>query len=170
MTNNLLFDISIDKENKTINIKREFDANISFVWKCWTTAELLDQWWAPSPYQNRTKSMDFSEGGKWHYSMISPEGEIFWGIMLYQIILFEKSFTSIAAFCNENAEINNSFPQNLWKTDFSANNEYTLVEITRTFDKLEYLEQLIQMGFLEGLTAGLNQLEELLNNQKKEML
>jgi hypothetical protein len=41
-----------------------------------------------------------------------------------------------------------------------------LVTITSTFDKPEDLEQTIEMGFREGFTMGLNQLEELLSNLK----
>jgi len=42
MNNNLLFNFSINKENKTVEIKREFAANIGLVWDCWTKPELLD--------------------------------------------------------------------------------------------------------------------------------
>lgn len=31
-----LFDFSINKENNTIVIKREFDANLEQVWQAWT--------------------------------------------------------------------------------------------------------------------------------------
>ncbi|WP_312302176.1 hypothetical protein [Chryseobacterium sp.] len=50
MKSNLLFDFSVNKENNTIVVKREFNANLELVWQAWTTAELLDQWWAPKPY------------------------------------------------------------------------------------------------------------------------
>jgi uncharacterized protein YndB with AHSA1/START domain len=56
-------------------VTREFDANSDLVWKAWTTAELLDQWWAPKPYRAETKSLDFREGGVWLYAMVSPENE-----------------------------------------------------------------------------------------------
>lgn len=49
MNTPLLFDFSVNKENKTIHVTREFAANRELVWKAWTTAELLDQWWAPKP-------------------------------------------------------------------------------------------------------------------------
>lgn len=43
----LLFDFTVDKEHNTIHVVREFDASKELVWQAWTTAELLDQWWAP---------------------------------------------------------------------------------------------------------------------------
>lgn len=47
MTTNLAFDFSIDRENKTIKVKREFAAELPLVWDAYTKSEILDQWWAP---------------------------------------------------------------------------------------------------------------------------
>ncbi len=61
MKNNLVFNVTVNKENNTVNIAREFAANIDLVWDAWTKPEILDQWWAPKPYINKTKSMTFKE-------------------------------------------------------------------------------------------------------------
>lgn len=44
MKSNLLMNFSVDKENKTVNVKREFNASPDHVWSAWTEAEILDQW------------------------------------------------------------------------------------------------------------------------------
>ena len=46
MNTNLLFDFTVNKETNTIHVKREFAANLHFVWDAWTKPELLDLWWA----------------------------------------------------------------------------------------------------------------------------
>ena len=63
----LQFDFLVDMKNKTIKVIKELDAPIELVWAAWTTAEILDQWWAPLPYRNETISMNFNIGGVWHY-------------------------------------------------------------------------------------------------------
>lgn len=168
MKTNLLFDFTVNKENKTIHVTREFDAKLQLVWQAWTTAEILDQWWAPKPWKAETKSIDFSEGGYWLYAMVSPEGEKHWSIVNYISIENEKSFTEKDGFCDENGKMNPDFPQNLWKNQFSPKEEQTLVSITLTFNTLEDLEKIIEMGFKEGFTMGLNQLDELLTTLKNE--
>ena len=75
MKNNLLFDFIVNKENNTIHIKREFTADLELIWKAWTTAELLDKWWAPAPLRNQTKHLSFCEGGYWLYTMLDENGE-----------------------------------------------------------------------------------------------
>ncbi len=163
----LLFNFSVNRENNTIHVTRAFDADAELVWKAWTTAELLDQWWAPQPYRNQTKSMDFREGGVWHYSMISPENETHWCRFDYEKIVPHESYSGLDAFCDEAGNINTGFSRMHWENVFSQSAEHTTVTITITMDTLETLEKIIAMGFKEGFTMGLNQLDELLSNLKK---
>ena len=166
MNSNLLFDFTVDKETQTVNVKREFNAGISLVWDAWTKPELLDQWWAPKPYQNKTKSMDFREGGTWLYAMISPENELHWCKNDYIRIEHHKSYTGLDAFCDENGVINIEVPQTEWTNNFSEQNDITLVTIVAKYKSLADLEKVIAMGFKEGFTMGLNQLEILLSSIK----
>lgn len=164
MNSNLLFDFIVDKETQTVNVKREFNADLSLVWDAWTKPELLDQWWAPKPYQNKTKSMDFREGGTWLYCMISPENEVHWCKNDYLKIENQKSYTGLDAFCDENGIINTEMPRTKWTNVFAEENNKTLVNISAKYNSLADLEMVIQMGFKEGFTMGLNQLDVLLSS------
>ena len=162
MKSNLLMNFSVDKENKKINVKREFAAPISKVWAAWTQSELLDQWWAPKPYVAKTKSMDFSEGGRWLYSMTGPEGDVHWSCADYRKITNGKSYEGLDAFCDAEGNINDDFPRTNWKVNFSENANSTLVDIELSFKTLADLEKLLELGFKEGFTMGLGNLDELL--------
>ena len=70
MTNNLLFDFTVDKAAKKVFITREFDAELLLVWDAFTRAELIDQWIAPKPFTAKTKYQDFKVGGKRFYAML----------------------------------------------------------------------------------------------------
>lgn len=166
MNSNLLFDFSINKATQTVQVKREFDAGLALVWDAWTKPELLDQWWAPKPYQNRTKSMDFREGGTWLYAMISPKNEVHWCKNDYIKIKPQVSYTGLDAFCDENGVTNVAMPRTEWTNTFVEENGKTLVTIKAKYDKLADLEQVIAMGFQEGFTMGLNQLDALLASLK----
>jgi len=162
MNSNLLFDFSVNKENNTIHVIREFNGDLELVWKAWTTAELLDQWWGPKPCKVETKTMDFRENGFWHYAMLIPTGEKYWSKVNYISIVKEKSFTAKDGFCDENGTMDPAFPQNLWENNFSAKGTRVEVDMLFTFDTLADLQQLIDMNFKEGFTMGLQQLDELL--------
>ncbi|MBN9293855.1 MAG: SRPBCC domain-containing protein [Flavobacteriia bacterium] len=167
MNSNLLFDFTVNKENNTIHIQREFNANLELVWKAWTTAELLDQWWGPKPWRAETKTMDFREGGSWLYAMVGPEGEKHWSKADYIKIIKEKSFTQKDGFCDENGTMDPEYPQNLLENSFSQKDDKVLVDMLLTFDTLADLETTLTMGFKEGMTIDFNQLDELLLALKK---
>ena len=166
MSTPLLFDFSVNKENKTIHVKREFAGDLNLVWKAWTDAELLDQWWAPKPWKAETKSMNFTEGGQWLYAMVGPEGEKHWSIADYKKIVPAKSFAALDGFSDENGVINTEMPRSQWENNFSESGDNTTVDITISFDKLEDLEKLVEMGFKEGFTMGMENLDELLKTLK----
>lgn len=163
----LVFDFIVDKENKTIHITREFAANLELVWQAWTTPELLDQWWGPQPWRAETKTMDFREGGFWHYAMVSPEGEKHYSKTNFISIVKEKSFASKGGFCDENGTMNPAFPQNLWENNFIPKDNKVQVDILLTYDTFADLEKEIEMGFKEGITIDFQQLDELLPTLKK---
>lgn len=159
MNKNLFVNFSVDKENKKINVEREFAAPLENVWAAWTQPELLDQWWAPKPYQTKTKSMDFREGGAWFYGMVSPEGIVHWCRADYKKIEPLKSYTGLDAFCDEHGNINEDFPRTTWSVTFKDNGDSTIVYIENTFEKLEDLEKIIEMGFREGFLSAMTNLD-----------
>ncbi|PZD76539.1 SRPBCC domain-containing protein [Mesonia sp. K7] len=168
MKSSLLFNFTVHKENKSIRIQRMFDAELALVWRAWTSSELLDQWWAPKPWKAETKSMVFKEGGHWHYAMVSPAGEKHWAKVLYLTIKEKESFKAKDGFCDENGTMSQELPQNYWDNQFISKENQTLVDVTLTFDSLGDLEKIIEMGFKEGFTAGLTQLDHLLETLKSK--
>lgn len=167
MNSNLLFDFSVNKEQNSIQVKREFAANLPLVWDAWTKPELLDQWWAPKPYQTQTKSMDFREGGYWLYCMAGPDGDKHWCRADYKSITPHQHFSGLDAFCNEDGEINTSHPRSLWNNAFSEQSGITTVNITISYSSLEDLEKIIEMGFKEGFTMAMENLDQYLAAQFK---
>ncbi len=167
MNSNLQFDFTVDKKRNALNIKREFAANQQLVWDVHTKSELLDQWFAPRPWKARTKTMDFSEGGYWLHAMCGPEGEEHWGIIRYEKINPINSYTSSANFCDDEGNIINDLPGSSWITTFKSLGDTTLVEVDITYNSLEDLETVMQMGMKEGFTMALEGLDELIEELKK---
>ncbi len=171
MNSNLKFDFIVNKENNTVNVKREFAANLELVWEAWTNPEILDQWWAPKPYKTRTKSMDFREGGMWLYEMFNTEtgkqDECHWCKNDYHKIEHQKKFSGLDAFCDENGTVNTDMPRTLWTNTFTENAGTTTVSIVAKYESLADLEKIIEMGFKEGFTMALENLDQYIETQFK---
>jgi len=153
-------DFVVDKATKTVTITKEFAADQSLVWDAYTKAELLDQWWAPKPFSSRTKEMNFEEGGKRFYAMVSPEGEERWVLQQYKTITPKTNFTLFNAFAD--ADETPQLPGSDWDFNFSEQDGKTKVHVSIYNESLERLERMIEFGFAEGTKAQLQNLEELL--------
>ena len=165
MNKNLQFDFTVDKVTKTVVITREFDAELSLVWDAFTKAEILDKWNAPAPFTARTKYLNFEVGGKRFYAMVSPEGIERWIIQEYRSITPKTNFKLFNAFADENETP--QLPGSDWSYTFSEENGKTKVVISIYNESLERLEKMIELGFKEGYTASINQLENILSILKK---
>ena len=160
MTNSLLFDFTVDKAAKTVFITREFDADLSLVWDAFTKAEILDQWVAPKPWTSKTKYMNFEVGGKRFYAMVSPEGQERWAIQEYTSITPKTNFKMYNAFADKDE--NPELPGSDWDYNFSEQGGRTTVHITIYNESLARMEKMIEMGFKEGFTASIQNLQDLL--------
>lgn len=165
--NKLLFDFLADKEKNTLTIRREFAADRQLVWDCYTKQELLDQWFAPKPFTTKTKSMDFKNGGHWHYAMIDQNGNHYWNWMDYNNIKPIDYYETLDAFCNEAGEINTDLPRAKWEVTFTDKGENAVVETIVYYNSLNDLETVINMGMQEGMMSTLEKLDELLVTLKK---
>jgi uncharacterized protein YndB with AHSA1/START domain len=168
MNNTLLFDFTVDKPAKTVYVTKEFDAELSLVWDAFTKQEILDQWWAPKPWRSKTKSMEFKVGGRRFYAMVSPEGQEHWSIQDFTSISPTTNFKFVDAFTDKDGVINTEFPSANWDLNFSEQSGTTTVKITINHKTLADLEKIIQMGFKEGFTMTLNELDILLQHLKNE--
>lgn len=165
MNQNLAFDFVVDKANHAITIKREFAAGLPLVWDAWTAPEILDQWWAPKPWKSKTKSMDFKVPGHRLYAMCGPNGEEHWGLTKYTAIQHQQSFAGYDSFSDEHANVNKELPVSAFTVSFAPIGENTLVENYVVYENLEQLETTIKMGFKEGMTMALENLDEYLKQQ-----
>ena len=160
MKNNLIFDFTVDKATKTVFVNREFDAGLSLVWDAFTTQEILDQWWAPKPWVSKTKFMNFEVGGRRFYAMVSPDGQEHWSIQKYTSISPKTNFKLYNTFADKDE--NPELPGSDWDYNFSEQNGITKVRITIFNESLNRMEKMIEMGFKEGYTMAMKNLEELL--------
>lgn len=162
----LLFDFIVDKSTNSVTVNREFSSDLSLVWDAFTKQEILDQWWAPKPWASKTKKMEFKDGGRRFYAMVSPEGQEHWSIQDFTTIKPKSFFRFVDAFADKDENISSAMPSSTWDLSFSENNGTTTVKITIEHRSLQDLEAIISMGFKEGFTMTLNELEILLGKLK----
>lgn len=148
----------MDKSNRTITIKKTFNAPIELVWEAWTRPEHIAKWWSPKGMETKIIEHSFKIGGKWKYSMPMPDGKEFIAEGEYTDIVHLEKIISSANFkpMTEGVEIQSLFKKNGDKTDFTFN----VIHPTE-----EYKIQQEKMGIMNGWGSVFNRLEEFLNNK-----
>lgn len=163
MRGDLQFDFLVDKEKCRMTIVREFAAERSVVWNCYTKSELLDRWFAPKPLVTHTKHMDFRESGYWHYVMVDPQGQEYWGRMDYKNISPNCNYTALDGFCDETGAVNIDLPRSHWDVTFTDSGKHSVVHTVVSYASAEELEKVMEMGIEEGMVSTLARLDELLS-------
>jgi len=165
--NNLPFEFTVDKTTNTVFVNKEFAADLSLVWDAFTKQEILDQWWAPKPWISKTKFMDFKVGGRRFYAMVGPEGQEHWSIQEFTSISPVTNFKISSAFADKDENINTEWPASDWDLTFSEQDGITKVRIAIYNESLERMEKMLEMGFKEGFTMTLNELDKMLSQPSK---
>ena len=145
---------------RTLVIKKTFNAPIKLVWEAWTQPEHIVQWWAPKGMTIKVIEHDFKIGGKWKYVMPMPDGNEFISDGEYlEIGDFQKIFTT-ANFkpMTEGVEIHVLFEENGDKTNFT----FSVIHPTE-----EYCKEQEKMGFYNGWGSAFDRLEILVTTLNK---
>ncbi len=145
---------------RTLVIKKTFNAPIKLVWEVWTQPEHIVQWWAPKGMTIKVIEHDFKIGGKWKYVMPMPDGNEFISDGEYlEIVEFQKIFTT-ANFkpMTEGVEIHILFEENGDKTIFT----FSVIHPTE-----EYCKEQEKMGFYNGWGSAFDRLEILVTTLNK---
>lgn len=92
---------AVETAEQAFVITRVFDAPRALVWKAWSEAERLAQWWGPKGCAIGVSKLDFRPGGIFHYSMKMPSGQMMWGRFIYREIAAPEKIVFINSFSDE---------------------------------------------------------------------
>jgi len=86
-------------------ISRVFDAPRNKVWKAWTEAERLKQWWGPKGFTVSHCTVDLHPGGVMLYCLRSLDGQDMWGKFVYREIVKPEKLVFVVSFSDEKGGI-----------------------------------------------------------------
>jgi uncharacterized protein YndB with AHSA1/START domain len=116
-------------------ITRTLDAPRELVWKAFTQAEHLAQWFGPKGFTMPSCKLDLKPGGLFHYAMRSPDGFEMWGKWIFREIVAPERLVVIVAFSDKDAGVTRhpmapDWPlETLSTTTFTENKGKTTIRI-----------------------------------------
>ena len=82
-------------------LSRVFDAPRELVWKCFTEAEHMKQWWGPKGFTVIAATMDLRVGGTYHYGLKAPDGSTMWGKFVFREVKAPERVVFVNSFSDE---------------------------------------------------------------------
>lgn len=159
--------IDIAQTDKEITFSLVLDAPQDLVFKTFTEAEHVKQWWGPKNCPVTHCTIDFRVGGEWLYSIQTPEGSEHWAKAIYDEIEPNKRIVFTDYFIKEDGSVIESLPSKQISIKFDEIDGKTHVDIHVVLASVAERQKLVDMGFLPGFTDALNNLSDLVSKLRK---
>lgn len=152
-------DIQQDLDNRTLTITADFAAPVARVWALYADPRQLEQVWGPPTFPATFVEHDLVPGGRTAYYMTSPEGEKYAGIWEIKTVDEPTGFTFEDAFADAEFNAIPDMPVSHNSYSFAERDGGTRATFVTTYATVEALQQVLEMGMIEGATEAINQID-----------
>lgn len=153
--------MKVETTEREFIFTRTFDAPRKLVFQAYSSCEHLEQWWGPRTWPMAECTMDFREGGLWHYCLRGPnEEDASWGKAVFEEIVEPERLVYRDYFADEAGNVNEEMPTVLTRLDFSEEDGRTQISGRAEYPSPSDLEIVLEMGMVEGMDETLDRLEE----------
>ncbi|MCE0509310.1 MULTISPECIES: SRPBCC family protein [Microbacterium] len=157
-------DVTTDTENLTMTVVADFAAPIERVWSAYSDPRQLERFWGPPGWPATFTAWDHTVGGRAVYSMNGPRGEKSSGSWEFVSIDEPHGFEVIDSFVDEDGTPLDGFPAQRMSFAFESTADGTRMVTTSHFDSVDALEQVVEMGQVEGIKMAMAQLDAVLQD------
>ncbi|KKX99198.1 SRPBCC family protein [Microbacterium sp. Ag1] len=157
-------DVITDADNLTMTVVADFAAPIERVWSAYSDPRQLERFWGPPGWPATFTAWDHTVGGRAQYSMNGPRGEKSSGSWEFISIDAPNAFEVIDSFVDENGTPLDGFPAQRMTFAFESTADGTRMTTTSHFDSVDALEQVVEMGQVEGIKMAMAQLDAVLQD------
>lgn len=155
-------DVTSDLDNRTLTITAQFAAPVERVYAIYDDPRQLERVWGPPDYPATVVEHDLRPGGRMNYLMTGPQGEKFHGCWMVESVDAPHGFTFDDAFTDDSFTVNPNLPVSKNVYAFQAADGGTRAVFTSTYATAEALQQVLDMGVVEGASGAINQIDTLL--------
>ena len=155
-------DVQQDLDALTLTLTAEFAAPVERVWQVYADPRQLEKVWGPPTYPATFVDHDLRPGGRVTYFMTSPEGEKFAGYWEVTAVDEPRSFSFDDGFADQDFNPNPALPVSHNVYSFAAHDGGTRATYVGTYESAEALQKVLDMGMVEGATAAIAQIDDLL--------
>ncbi len=109
-------------------LERTFKAPLALVWAALSQAEHLSHWMSPAGMKPGRCTIEFREGGIYHYEILPPNGPSFWGRWIFTEIIDQELIANHVSFSDEGCGITKHPMSSDWPLETYSKVQFSLVE------------------------------------------
>lgn len=88
-----------------VEVTREFNAPVERVWRAFTDAEQIKQWWGPETFSCPSAKIDFRIGGHYLYAMKDQKDQVTWSTGQFEEIVPNKKIVYTDDFSDDKGNV-----------------------------------------------------------------
>nr|WP_263324539.1 SRPBCC domain-containing protein [Neobacillus sp. Marseille-Q6967] len=173
--NTELKQVTTHVEGKVLVIERVFNAPRDLVFKAYSESDLLAKWWGPQGWQTENRRFEFQPNGVWHYVMRCNDknqgdfyGQESWGKGVYHEIIAPEKIVYTDSFSDTEGNDAEGMPAMEITLNFVEQDGKTNVVTRSQFASAESLQQVMEMGVVQGFSSQMDRLDDLLDEMQSE--
>lgn len=151
-----------DTESLTLTVIAQLAAPPTRVWQLWADPRQLERWWGPPTWPATFTAHDLRPGGRSRYHMTGPDGTTAAGWWLFRTVDEPRSLELEDGFAGPDGEPDPSMPVIQMRLDLAETEDGTEMTVVSRFGSVEQMQQLLDMGMVEGMTEAMGQIGAIL--------
>lgn len=155
-------DVVSDANALTLTVIAEYPVPLERLWDAYADPRQLERFWGPKEWPATFTRHDMAVGGESHYYMTGPDGTQSRGWFRFLAIDPMHRIEVQDGFGDENGAPNAAMPTMRMVFTFERTEHGSRFVNTTTFPSLEAMEQLVQMGMMEGMRSAMSQVDDVL--------
>lgn len=151
-----------DLDQLTITIVADFPVPLRRLWDAYTDPRQIERFWGPPTYPATFYRHDALVGGRSVYAMTGPEGDVHYGCWDWTSADAPHTFEVLDSFSDAAGVPNPDLPTTRMDFAFEETTGGSRLKTTSYFGSLDQMQQLIEMGMLEGTRQAMAQIDQVL--------
>ena len=154
--------VTSDEKALSLTVVGEYPVPVERLWDAYADPRQLERFWGPETWPATFTRHDMTVGGRSEYYMTGPEGATSRGWWRFLVVEPRRKIEVEDGFAHEDGRPNEDMPSMRMVFTFEPTASGSRFTSVTHFTSLESMQQLVEMGMVEGLKSALGQLDTVL--------
>ncbi len=154
--------VASDADSLSLTVIGEYPVPVERLWEAWADPRQLEKFWGPEGWPATFTRHDMRSGGRSEYYMAGPDGSKAQGWWRFEAVETGTRIAVEDGFAHEDGRPNEEMPIIRMVFTFEPTSTGSRFRAVSEFPSLQAMEQLAEMGMVEGMRSALGQLDGVL--------